>query len=93
MQRDLEEGKTRSGPRDTEQTPLLAGEEEDKGGLLKTVQDGLFAPGRFDQISFGVKDETVTTYDPDSLTGWRAIFTLSGTIFSVRSMWQIIGME
>jgi len=93
MQRDLEEGKTRSGPRDTEQTPLLAGEEEDKGGLLKNVQDSLFAPGRFDQISFGVKDETVTTYDPDSLTGWRAIFTLSGTIFSVRSMWQIIGME
>jgi len=97
MQRDLEEGKTRGGPQDTEQTPLIGREVEEKeqsAGFLGNVQDALFSSaGRFDQISFGVKDETVTTYDPESLTGWRAIFTLSGTIFSVRAMWQIIGME
>jgi len=96
MQRDLEEGKARGGPRDTEQTPLLGreGDPEKEGGLFASAQN-LFAGtgGRFDQISFGVKDETVTTYDPESLTGWKAIFTLSGTIFSVRSMWQIIGLE
>jgi len=97
MQRDLEEGKTRAGPQDTEQTPLLGAtgeEDKDKSGLLASVQSTFFeGAGRFDQITFGVKDETVTTYDPESLTGWRAIFTLSGTIFSVRAMWQIIGIE
>jgi hypothetical protein len=93
MQRDLEGGK-QGGPKDTEQTPLLGQEEDKDKGFLGGVGQALLAgPGRFDQISFGVKDETVTTYDPESLTGWRAIFTLSGTIFSVRSMWQIIGME
>lgn len=97
MQRDLEEGKSRKGPQDTEQTPLLSGREaeaEEKEGFLSSAQN-IFssAGGRFDQITFGVKDETVTTYDPESLTGWKAIFTLSGTIFSVRAMWQIIGLE
>jgi hypothetical protein len=97
MQRDLEEGKARGGPQDTEQTPLLAQvpetETEKSKGILGSAQDLFFDTGRFDQISFGVKDETVTTYDPETLTGWKAIFTLSGTIFSVRAMWQIIGLE
>jgi hypothetical protein len=96
MQRDLEDGKARGGPQDTEQTPLIGRDPElDKaqGGIFSSVQDAMFATDRFASISFGVKDETVTTYDPETLTGWRAIFTLSGTIFSVRSMWSIIGME
>jgi hypothetical protein len=96
MQRDLEEGKTRAGPQDTEQTPLLGDMPADdkKAGLLESLPNPFgTVQGRFDQITFGVKDETVTTYDPESLTGWRAIFTLSGTIFSVRAMWQIIGIE
>jgi hypothetical protein len=93
MRRDLEEGSPKDSAESgfggavgevTERTALLA------RGITTVIGGGAGAVlgGRLP-----IKDETVTTYDPEQLTGWRALFTLSGTIFSVRAMWQILGIQ
>jgi len=36
------------------------------------------------------KETIITSYDPEALTKWSAIFTVSGSIFTQRSMWAIM---
>lgn len=104
MKRDLEEGSPRgsAGAEGSGWSRVKAvvgegavggavGEVTERTALLANTITGGIIGGGISELGF--KDETVTTYDPEQLTGWKAIFTLSGTIFSVRAMWQILGIQ